>query len=79
MRDHENQTVMQETCFSSLALERRVPPDHLLRSIDQFVDLSVAASTCGSNTAMRSAANSAAEQASVCHPFSAHFIGRAAQ
>ena len=34
-------TVMQESLFYEFSLERHVPPDHLLRSIDRFVDLSV--------------------------------------
>ncbi len=33
-------TVMQESLFYAFSLERHVPPDHLLRSIDRFVDLS---------------------------------------
>ena len=33
-------TVMQEALFYEFSLERHVPPDHLLRSIDRFVDLS---------------------------------------
>src|SRR6478752_7385857 len=33
-------TVAQEALFYSFNLERHVPPDHLLRSIDRFVDLS---------------------------------------
>ena len=33
-------TVMQEALFYELNLERHVPADHLLRSIDRFVDLS---------------------------------------
>jgi transposase len=33
-------TVMQEALFYSFSLERHVPEDHLLRSIDRFVDLS---------------------------------------
>lgn len=33
-------TVAQEAQFYSFNLERHVPQDHLLRSIDQFVDLS---------------------------------------
>jgi len=34
------QTLAQEALFYSLNLERHVPADHLLRSIDRFVDLS---------------------------------------
>lgn len=34
-------TVAQEALFYSFSLERHVPADHLLRSIDRFVDLSV--------------------------------------
>ena len=34
-------TVMQESLFYEFSLERHVPHDHLLRSIDRFVDLSV--------------------------------------
>jgi transposase len=33
-------TVMQEALFNSFSLEQHVPTDHLLRSIDRFVDLS---------------------------------------
>jgi transposase len=33
-------TVMQETLFYGFSLERHVPSDHMLRSIDRFVDLS---------------------------------------
>src|SRR4051812_27729363 len=33
-------TVMQEPLFYSFSLERHIPDDHLLRSIDRFVDLS---------------------------------------
>jgi transposase len=33
-------TVMQEALFYEFSLERHVPPDHLLRLIDRFVDLS---------------------------------------
>src|SRR3954463_3505729 len=33
-------TVMQEALFYGFSLERHVPADHLLRSIDRFVDLS---------------------------------------
>jgi transposase len=33
-------TVMQEALFYEFSLDRHVPPDHLLRSIDRFVDLS---------------------------------------
>ncbi|HYD70229.1 hypothetical protein [Azospirillum sp.] len=32
--------VMQEVLFYEFSLERHVPSDHLLRSIDRFVDLS---------------------------------------
>jgi hypothetical protein len=32
-------TVAQEALFYGFSLERHVPPDHLLRSIDRFVDL----------------------------------------
>ena len=32
--------VMQEALFYEFSLERHVPPEHLLRSIDRFVDLS---------------------------------------
>jgi hypothetical protein len=32
--------VMQEALFYSFSLEQNVPVDHLLRSIDRFVDLS---------------------------------------
>jgi transposase len=33
-------TVMQEALFYGFSLEQHVPTDHLLRSIDRFVDLS---------------------------------------
>jgi hypothetical protein len=33
-------TVAQDALFYSFSLERHVPADHLLRSIDRFVDLS---------------------------------------
>ena len=33
-------TVVQEALFYEFSLERHVPADHLLRSIDRFVDLS---------------------------------------
>ena len=33
-------TVMQEALFYSFRIEDHVPGDHLLRSIDRFVDLS---------------------------------------
>lgn len=33
-------TVMQEALSYEFSLERHVPSDHLLRSIDRFVDLS---------------------------------------
>ena len=33
-------TVMQEALFYGFSLERHVPADHLLRSVDRFVDLS---------------------------------------
>src|SRR5271163_1929867 len=32
------QTVMQEALFYSFSLERHVPSDHMLRSIDRFVE-----------------------------------------
>jgi transposase len=32
-------TVMQESLFYGFSLEQHVPPDHMLRSIDRFVDL----------------------------------------
>src|SRR5664279_3139113 len=32
-------TVMQEALFYGFSLERHVPSDHMLRSIDRFVDL----------------------------------------
>ena len=34
------QTVMQEALFYEFSIERHVPANHLLRSIDRFVDLS---------------------------------------
>ncbi|OAN44315.1 ethanolamine ammonia-lyase [Paramagnetospirillum marisnigri] len=33
-------TVMQEALFYSFNLEQHVPADHMLRSIDRFVELS---------------------------------------
>ena len=33
-------TVAQEPLFYAFSLERHVPADHLLRSVDRFVDLS---------------------------------------
>ena len=33
-------TVAQEALFYSFSLERHVPPGHMLRSVDRFVDLS---------------------------------------
>ena len=33
-------TVMQEALFYAFSIERHVPADHLLRSIDRFIDLS---------------------------------------
>ena len=33
-------TVIQEALFYGFSLERHVPSDHMLRSIDRFVDLS---------------------------------------
>jgi hypothetical protein len=33
-------TVMQEALFYGFSLEQHVPADHMLRSIDRFVDLS---------------------------------------
>jgi hypothetical protein len=33
-------TIVQEALFYEFSLERHLPPDHLLRSIDRFVDLS---------------------------------------
>ena len=35
-----DRTVMQEALFYGFSLERHVPSDHMLRSIDRFVDLS---------------------------------------
>src|SRR5471030_3270342 len=32
-------TVLEEPLFFGFSLERHIPPDHLLRSIDRFVDL----------------------------------------
>jgi len=46
-------TVAQEALFYSFNLERHVPADHLLRSIDRSVDLSGTASTCGRSTGRR--------------------------
>jgi hypothetical protein len=39
--------VVQEALFYEFNLERHLPADHLLRSIDRFVDLSGTALTCG--------------------------------
>ena len=33
-------TVMQEALFYGFSLDQHVPADHLLRSLDRFVDLS---------------------------------------
>lgn len=33
-------TVMQEALFYSFSLEQHVPANHMLRSIDRFLDLS---------------------------------------
>ncbi len=33
-------TAMQESLFYGFSLERHVPSDHMLRTIDRFVDLS---------------------------------------
>lgn len=35
-----NRTVTREALFYQFSIERHVPPDHLLRPIDRFVDLS---------------------------------------
>ena len=39
-------TVAQEALFYEFSLERHVPADHLLRSIDRFVDLPSCARSC---------------------------------
>jgi hypothetical protein len=39
--------------FYEFSLERHVPGDHLLRSIDRFVELGASASSCGRSTAIR--------------------------
>ena len=44
-------TVMQEALFYEFSIERHVPADHLLRSIDRFVDLSGLRSHLGPSTA----------------------------
>ena len=45
-------TVAQEPLFYEFSLERHVPADHLLRSIDRFVDLSEhARASCARSTA----------------------------
>jgi len=44
-------TVAQEALFYEFSLERNVPVDHLLRSIDRLVDLTRSASVCGLSTA----------------------------
>ena len=46
-------TVMQEALFYGFSLERHVPADHLLRSVDRFVTCRVCASSCGPSTARR--------------------------
>jgi len=46
----ERQTDQPEL-FYEFSLERHVPADHLLRSIDRFVDLAASASSCGPTTA----------------------------
>ena len=43
--------VDQAALFYEFSLDRHVPSDHLLRSIDRFVDLF--ASTCARSTATR--------------------------
>ena len=45
-------TVLQEALFYSFNLDRHVPMDHLLRSIDRFVDLAGVRETFGPITAM---------------------------
>ena len=44
-------TILQEALFYGFSLERHVPADHLLRSVDRFVDLSGLASSCDPSTA----------------------------
>ncbi len=44
-------TVMQEALFYENSIERHVPMDHLLRSIDRFVDLSDLRSPSSPSTA----------------------------
>ena len=44
-------TVAQDALFYSFNLDRHVPADHLLRSIDRFVDLSTSARTCAPSIA----------------------------
>ena len=39
--------------FYEFSLERHVPGDHLLRSIDRFVDLGDIRGSCGRSTAIR--------------------------
>jgi hypothetical protein len=51
-------TVAQEALFYSFSLERHVPADHLLRSIDRFVDLSGIALTHTSSGPKRWASGS---------------------
>ena len=46
-------TVAQEALIYSFSVERHVPADHLLRSIDRFVDRRVFASIWGHSTARR--------------------------
>ena len=43
----------QAALFYEFSLERHVPADHLLRSIDRFVDYRASASTCAPTTARR--------------------------
>jgi hypothetical protein len=38
--------------FYEFSLEQHVPADHLLRSIDRFVDLGNTASSCGSEISL---------------------------
>jgi hypothetical protein len=43
----------QPALFYEFSLERHVPADHLLRSIDRFVDLAAFVSTFGPTTERR--------------------------
>ena len=50
--------VAQEALLYSFNLERHVPSDHLLRSIDRFVTCRISATICGRSIARRDALRS---------------------